>query len=75
MTDELTGKVALVTGASRGIGRATAVAHARAGVDVAVNFRTHEAEAKAVCAQIEHCGRRAVALKADVSVAGEVKAL
>ncbi len=75
MTDELTGKVALVTGASRGIGRAAAVALARAGADVAVNFRTHEAEAKEVCAQIEGCGRRAVAVRADVSVAGEVAAL
>ena len=75
MTDELTGKVALVTGASQGIGRATAVALARAGADVAVNFRTHEVEAKEVCAQIKGCGRRAVALKADVSVAAEVTAL
>jgi 3-oxoacyl-[acyl-carrier protein] reductase len=75
MKDDLTGKVALVTGASRGIGRATAVALARAGADVAVNFRTHEAEAKEVCSQIEGCGRRAVAVKADVSIAGEVAAL
>ncbi len=75
MTDELTGNVALVTGASRGIGRATAVALARAGVDVAVNFRTHEIEAKGVCSQIEGCGRRAVAVKADVSLAREVTGL
>ena len=75
MTDELTGKVAWVTGASQGIVRATAVALARAGADVAVNFRTHEAEAKEVCAQIKRCGRRAVVLKADVSVAREVTAL
>jgi 3-oxoacyl-[acyl-carrier protein] reductase len=75
MTDELTGKVALVTGASRGIGRATALALARAGADVVVNFRTHEAEAKEVCAQIERCGRRAVVQKADVSLASEVTAL
>jgi 3-oxoacyl-[acyl-carrier protein] reductase len=75
MAEELTGKVALVTGASRGIGRATAVALARAGADVAVNFHIHEAEAKEVCAQIKGCERRAVAVKADVSLAGEVAAL
>ncbi len=72
MTDELTGKVALVTGASRGIGQAAAIALARIGADVAVNFRTHEAEARAVCSQIERCGQRTVAVKADVSVALEV---
>jgi 3-oxoacyl-[acyl-carrier protein] reductase len=57
------------------MGRATAVALARVGADVAVNFRAHEAEAKEVCAQIERCGRRAIAVKADVSKAGEVTAL
>jgi 3-oxoacyl-[acyl-carrier protein] reductase len=72
MIDDLTGKVALVTGANRGIGRGTAVALARAGADVAVNFRAHEAEAKEVCSQIAGYGRRAVAVKADVSLAGEV---
>ena len=72
---DLTGKVALVTGASRGIGRAAAIALAHAGADVAVNFLKHEAEAKKVCAEIERIGRRAVALKADVSVASEVTAL
>ena len=75
MTDDLTGKVALVTGASRGIGRATAVALARAGADVAVNFRTHETEAQEVCHQIEDGGRRAVAVRADVSRAVEVAGL
>ncbi len=74
-TDALTGKVALVTGASRGIGAAAAVALARAGADVAVNFLAHEAEAGAVRAQIENCGRRALAVKADVSRAGEVAGL
>ena len=75
MPDPLTGKVALVTGASRGIGRATALALARAGADVAVNFRTHEAAAREVCSQIEDGGRRAIAVKADVSIASEVAAL
>ncbi len=75
MVDDLTGKVALVTGASRGIGRAIAVALAHSGADVAVNFRTHQAEAKEVSSKIEGAGRRAVAVKADVSLTGEVASL
>jgi 3-oxoacyl-[acyl-carrier protein] reductase len=72
MSNELVGKVALVTGASRGIGRAIAVALGKAGADVAVNFLSREAEAKEVCSQIEAAGRRAVTVQADVSNAGEV---
>jgi 3-oxoacyl-[acyl-carrier protein] reductase len=70
--EELTGKVALVTGASRGIGRAIAIALAEAGADVAVNYKARESEAIKVCAQIESSGRRSVAVRGDVSVAAEV---
>src|SRR5215831_16387054 len=74
METGLVGKVALVTGANRGIGRGIAAALAKAGADVAVNFRSDEDEpaAKAVCSQIEGSGRRSLAVRADVSVGKEV---
>ena len=75
MKNELTGKIALVTGGSRGIGRAAALALAKAGADVAVNFNRREAEAQAVCREVEAVGRRALAVKADVSKAAEVARL
>ncbi len=68
----LDGKVALVTGASRGIGRAAAVALATAGATVAVNYRTRVQDAEAVCREIQDMGGRAVALQADVSIAADV---
>lgn len=67
--DNLAGKIALVTGASRGIGRAIAVALAGAGADVAVNYRTHAADARDVAEAIRGIGRRAAAIQADVSLA------
>ena len=64
---DLSGRVALVTGASRGIGKAIALALAKAGADVAVNYRSRAAEAQAVVTAIRALGRRSVALDADVS--------
>lgn len=69
---DLTGRVALVTGASRGIGRAVALALAEAGADVVVNYRDRTAEAEAVATAIRALGRRALAIAADVSDAGAV---
>jgi NAD(P)-dependent dehydrogenase (short-subunit alcohol dehydrogenase family) len=64
----LVGQVALVTGASRGIGRALALGLARAGADVTVNFRSHPEEAEQVVAEIEgEIGQRAIAVQADVA--------
>lgn len=75
MADDLTGKVALVTGASRGIGKSIAIALARSGADVAVNYQTREPEARETCAEIEELGRVAIAVAADVSVAADVTRL
>ncbi|WP_166238048.1 3-oxoacyl-[acyl-carrier-protein] reductase [Paenibacillus turpanensis] len=69
----LTGKVALVTGASRGIGRAIAIALAEAGADVAVNYAGSEAAAQETAARIEALGRRAMTVKADVGSADQVE--
>ena len=64
---DLTGKVALVTGSSRGIGRGCAVEMARCGADVAVNYRSHPDEAEEVAEEIRGLGRRAAVFGADVS--------
>ncbi len=64
---DLTGRTALVTGASRGLGRAIAVALARQGADVAVNYRGNAAAADEVVAEITGLGRRAVAVQGDTS--------
>lgn len=69
---EISGKIALVTGGSRGIGRAIAIALARAGVDVAVNFKNREKEAKKICSEIEGFARRSIPVGGDVSVASDV---
>jgi glucose 1-dehydrogenase len=61
------GKNALITGASMGIGAATAVELARQGANVAINFRSHRDKAEAVKAEIEKLGRKAILLQADVS--------
>jgi len=69
----LSGRVALVTGGGRGIGRAIALALAEDGADVAVNYRRDEASAKETVASIEQLGRRARAYAAGVEEPGEAR--
>jgi 3-oxoacyl-[acyl-carrier protein] reductase len=71
----LKGKNAIVTGASLGIGRAIAAALGREGVNVALNYRKHAAEAEALAAQIEKMGARSIAVKADVASFGDAEAM
>jgi NAD(P)-dependent dehydrogenase (short-subunit alcohol dehydrogenase family) len=69
MTDKLAGKTALVTGASRGIGRASALALAREGAQVLVHYGRGEAEAEAVVQAIQEGGGRAGKISADLAAA------
>jgi 3-oxoacyl-[acyl-carrier protein] reductase len=72
---QLQGKVALVTGGGRGIGKGIALALAAAGCDVAVNYVSREADARATAEAIRATGRRALVAKADVARGSEVTAL
>ncbi|MGH9793653.1 MAG: SDR family NAD(P)-dependent oxidoreductase [Candidatus Acidiferrales bacterium] len=71
----LTGKVALVTGAARRIGRSIALRLAQDGADVVVNYRHSNDDAERVAAEIRAFGRRALVVQADVSVPEEVRAM
>lgn len=71
----LSDKAAIVTGGSRGIGRSVAVALARAGADVAVNYASNEKAAQKVVTEIKALGGKAAAFQADMSRPDEVSAL
>lgn len=70
---ELAGKVALITGAERNIGRATALALAAGGAAVAINTRTSKADADKVAQEIVAAGGQAEVYVADIAIAGDVK--
>jgi enoyl-[acyl-carrier protein] reductase III len=72
MSEPLAGKIAFVTGASRGIGRAIALKLAGAGCDVAIVYRSSHDQAEAACSALRALGRRALAIQADVSDPGSV---
>src|SRR6266849_4389456 len=63
----LSGKIALITGSSQGIGRATAERLAQSGADIVINYRSKTTAAAEVKANIEEMGRRCIAIQADVS--------
>lgn len=72
---DFTGKVALVTGGSRGIGRATALGLAQRGADVLINYLENHSAAGEVVEEIQSMGRNALAVRADVGDQAEVKSM
>src|SRR5215475_3061760 len=75
METKLSGKVALVTGAGKRLGRAVALRLASEGADIAVHYGKSEEEATAVVGEIEKLGRRAIAMKAELTSVEEIRAL
>ncbi len=74
-TRTLSGKVALVTGASRGIGRAVSLALAAEGADIALNYHSRSSDADQILSQIQKWGCRCMTIQADVSVSAAVSAM
>jgi 3-oxoacyl-[acyl-carrier protein] reductase len=68
----LKGKAAVITGASRGVGKAVALAYAKEGADIIVNYASNEAAAREVVREIENLGRKAVMIQGDVAKKADV---
>lgn len=75
MNLNLSGRTALITGGAKRVGRAVAIALAKAGADVVINYRSSSREAEELVNEIESLGRRAWAVKADLSVSEESEGL
>ena len=75
MMTSLEGKIALITGGSRGIGRAIALELARQGADVVVNYRNRAQDAEAVVNEIAGIGRRAIAVQANMADPADIERL
>jgi len=75
MNATLSGKVGLVTGAAKRLGRAVALRLAEEGADIVVHYRTSEAEARSAVTEIEKLGQRGLAIAADLSSVAEIKRL
>lgn len=74
-SESLEGKVALITGAAKRLGRAVALRLAKQGADIAIHYHSSELEAKSAVQEIEGLGRRAVAISADLSNVAQTKRL
>lgn len=72
---DLSGKVALITGSSRGIGKSCALRLAESGVDIAINYLTSRQAAEETARDVQRLGRRAVVVKADISERDDVQSM
>jgi NAD(P)-dependent dehydrogenase (short-subunit alcohol dehydrogenase family) len=75
MSASLNGKIAFVTGAQQGIGRATAIALARAGADVGINYLDDAKAAEAVAREVKALGRKAALVQGDVAIPAQAEAM
>ena len=70
---KLENKIALVTGSSSGIGKGIAIAFAKEGANIIVNYNSHEDEAEEVVKKIRNMGRKSIAIKADTGSVKEIE--
>ena len=70
--ENLKGKIALITGASRGLGKGIALVLAEEGADIVINYHSNSIEAEKTKAEIESLGRKAILIQADVSDKADV---